>query len=178
MARQRRGVKSLDTEEAGPTPGSGASAGDQIAVPLDSAVRRRMLGQRYNVDGVSAQSFAMRRFIESRTGVLQKVMDLANGVRPDRSRASWEEQKEAIYKLLPKVAPDLKSLDVVMDPSEQDREQSNELAHSLFGRLIEGFAEVAHARATEEPEPTSGSDDGGTVKMVEDGTSEATPTEG
>ena len=121
---------------------------------LNEKQYKRLAG---NVPFISAA--ALRAYIEEHAAPLAKVMAIANGERiplhnhndpgtPLDHTPSWDEQKEAIYKLLPKVAPDLKLVEAVNSKGETGQDE-------IIDKLIDSITQLAYAKQGEDAIPVT-----------------------
>lgn len=128
-------------------------------------------------------TFALRAYIESQAAPLRKVMMMANG-QPipqfdDKGeltgymQPSWDDQKEAIYKLLPRVAPELRSVEVTYDTDPEDK--SGQKA-DILQAICDGLNELAHAKRAGKPLPAAIEHDHGEEAVASQGKTKAAAT--
>lgn len=128
-------------------------------------------------------TLAIRAYIEKEAAPLRKVIMLANGQPIPKFdehgkvigsiTPTWEDQKDAIYKLLPRVAPELRSVEVQYDDgSGKNSEQQADLLESI----CEGLNQLAHAKRSGQPLPVAFSDDKGSEEMAGPSKTKAAPT--
>ena len=117
--------------------------------------------KRYGGNLPFASSYILREFIERQASPLAKVIAFANG----ESITNQDAQITAIYKLLPKVAPDLKVVEAAPDDPDSDETQSSE----IIGKLIDALSGMAERKRDEEDTSVVLEHDGGTEEVVEHG---------
>lgn len=131
---------------------------------------------------ISNRSRALADYIETKAQVLDKVLALANGhpltiFRPTENgmpeEVLWypdpETQREALYALLPKVAPDLKAMEITVGTDAGQGEQQQ-----LFDKIIGALTDVAHRRATSEVVDASATAISGPSKVAGEGKAKST----
>ena len=119
---------------------------------------------------ICASSYILREFIERQASPLAKVIAFANGESITNRDGTilvpnQDAQITAIYKLLPKVAPDLKVVEAAPDDPDSDETQSSE----IIGKLIDALSGMAERKRDEEDTSVVLEHDGGTEEVVEHG---------
>jgi hypothetical protein len=100
---------------------------------------------------------ALRAYIERQARPLEKVIRIANGQEVNGHNPSWDDQKAAIYKLVDKVAPDLRAVEVthdVQDGADTGTEQT-------VNKLVDALTRLALAKRSEEAAVLTIENDGG-----------------
>jgi hypothetical protein len=88
---------------------------------------------------------ALRAYIERQARPLEKVIRIANGQEVNGHNPSWDDQKAAIYKLVDKVAPDLRAVEVTHEVGDTDEST----ADRTVTKLVEALANLAYAKRAE-----------------------------
>lgn len=99
---------------------------------------------------------ALRAYIERQARPLEKVIRIANGQEVNGHNPSWDDQKAAIYKLVDKVAPDLRAVEVTHEAGT-DESTTNQ----TVGKLVDALTKLAFAKRAEAAVPITIEDDGG-----------------
>lgn len=102
---------------------------------------------------------ALRAFIEAEASPLRKVIAMANGHEVNGIKPSWDDQKYAIYALLPKVAPDLKSVEVVHSDGDGNA------GAQLVDKLVDTLAKLALAKRAGGTQPITIEHDAGQSRL-------------
>lgn len=79
----------------------------------------------------------LRMYIERQARPLEKLIRIANGQTVNGIQPAWDDQKEAIYKLVDKVAPDLKAVEVTHDVDPESTQGSSGTVNKLVNALTE-----------------------------------------
>lgn len=87
---------------------------------------------------------ALRAYVERMARPLEKIIRIANGQEVNGHQPSWDDQKSAIYKLVDKVAPDLRAVEVTHDVAN---DESN--SERTVNKLVEALAKLAYAKRAE-----------------------------
>lgn len=103
-------------------------------------------------------SLALRAYIEEKAAPLAKTIAMANGERVNGNQPSWDDQKQAIRDLLPKVVPDLKQVEVTYGGDDGKGEGSSEI---IAQKVVERLTQLAYGKRASEALPVAVSHDEG-----------------
>lgn len=129
---------------------------DQDAPPVLEARRGGAVGPRllepstfdeaaYHLPVPLVTASALRAYIERQARPLEKVIRIANGQEVNGHNPSWDDQKAAIYKLVDKVAPDLRAVEVTHEIGDTDESSTDR----TVTKLVEALANLAYAKRAE-----------------------------
>ena len=100
---------------------------------------------------------ALRAYIERSARPLEKLIRIANGQQVNNHQPSWDDQRQAIYKLVDKVAPDLRAVEVTHDVDPDSESGTQRTVH----KLVDALTQLAFAKRADEALPATLENDGG-----------------
>ncbi len=133
--------------------------------PLEVLDERTFNQRIANIPFVSA--LALRAYIEEKAQPLAKTIALANGEKVNGVQPSWDDQKQAIRDLLPKVAPDLKQVEVTYRGSPD--EDGADTGETIANRVVERLTQLAYGKRAQEAVTVTSSYDRGKSEVGREG---------